>query len=171
MERKALEEIKKITERQEELLRFPHFSNKDALELGKFITDKIYERDMELAVAIRKINGAILYQHMTEGTCLNNQNWMMRKFRTVSLMERSSFGAWVVSNLSGETIPIHGLSETEYVFCGGGFPIGVKTGEMVAILTVSNLPHIEDHHFIIEVLSEWLGIENVPQIEISNYET
>lgn len=164
MERKAYEEIKRITEQQEKMLRFPHFSDKDALELGQFLTERIYEKGMELAVAIRKANGAILYQHMTEGTNLNNQNWMMRKFHTVSLMERSSLGAWAVSFLTGETVPVHGLSETEYVFCGGGFPIRMASGEIVAILTVSNLPHMEDHCFIVESLAQWLGVENVPQI-------
>lgn len=166
MEKINYEEIKQLTERQEEMLRFRQFSSKDALELGRFLTERIYAKGIDLAVAIRKVNGAILYQHMTEGTNLNNQNWMMRKFHTVSLMERSSLGAWAVSHLTGETIPVHGLSESEYVFCGGGFPIRLTSGEIVAILTVSNLPHTEDHYFIVESLAQWLGMENVPQIAV-----
>lgn len=164
MVNKDFEKIEEITKQQEQLLVFPHFSNKDALDLGNFITQEIYDQKMELAVAIRRVNGAILYQHMTDGTNLNNQNWMMRKFHTVSLMERSSLGAWAISNLSGETVPVHGLSETEYVFCGGGFPIRLATGEIVAVLTVSNLFHIDDHRFIVKVLTKWLNIADVPQL-------
>ncbi|MCI6304501.1 MAG: hypothetical protein MR652_15400 [Blautia sp.] len=41
------EEIKKMTEEQEKELRFDHFSNKDALDLGRFITDKIYAENMQ----------------------------------------------------------------------------------------------------------------------------
>lgn len=161
---KDYELVKEITEKQEEMLRFKQFSNKDALELGNFITGRIYEKGISLAIAIRKVNGAILYQHMTEGTNRNNQNWMLRKFHTVSLMERSSLGVWAVSHLMNEPVPVHGLSETEYVFCGGGFPIRLLTGEMAGILTVSNLPHIKDHNFIVQCLSEWLGLTDVPQI-------
>lgn len=150
------EEIKKITEEQERVLRFDHFSNRDALELGTFITNKIYEENMTLAVSIRRLNGTIIYQHLTDGTNHINQNWMERKFNTVSYFERSSLGAWALEAISGETVDVHGLSNKDFIFAGGGFPIRLKTGEMVAVLTVSNLPHREDHRFIERVLSEYL---------------
>ena len=41
MSERNYEEIKKMTEEQEKALRFEHFSNKDALDLGIFITNKI----------------------------------------------------------------------------------------------------------------------------------
>lgn len=34
-----------------------------------------YEENMALAVAIRKMNGTIIYQHLTDGTNHDNQNW------------------------------------------------------------------------------------------------
>jgi len=164
MDKAVFERMKTATEQQEKALVFERFSNKDALALGSFLTDRVYEQGLALAIAIRRVNGAILYQHMTDGTNLNNQNWMERKFHTVALMERSSLGAWAESNLTGETIPVHGLSESTYVLCGGGFPIRLATGEMVAILTVSNMPHIEDHQFIVKALSEWLGKKDVESL-------
>lgn len=156
MSERNYEEIKKMTEEQEKELRFEHFSNKDALDLGIFITDKIYEENMQLAVAIRRLNGAIIYQHMTDGTNHINQNWMERKFNTVSYFERSSLGAWALEAISGETVEVHGLAKEDFIFVGGGFPIRLKTGEMVAVLTVSNLYHEDDHKFIVKVLSEYL---------------
>jgi uncharacterized protein (UPF0303 family) len=161
MDKEQFVELERKIKKQEDTLRFEHFSNRDAYELGIFLTNRIYEKKIDLAVCIRKVNGAILYQHMTEGTSLNNQNWMLRKFHTVCLMERSSYGAWAMSNITGETIATHGLSEKEYVLCGGGFPITLKTGEMVAVLTVSNLPHEEDHHFIVEGIGEFLKTASV----------
>jgi uncharacterized protein (UPF0303 family) len=149
--------LEKTVRDQEESLRFARFSNREALDLGTFLVEKVYNEKMDLAICIRKMNGAILFQHMTEGTCLNNQNWMTRKFNTVALMERSSYGAWAVSHISGETIADHGLSETDYILCGGGFPIALKSGEIVAVLTVSNLPHEKDHQFIVDGLEEWLS--------------
>jgi uncharacterized protein (UPF0303 family) len=149
--------LEKTIKSEEESLRFARFSNREALDLGNFLTERVYNQKTDLAICIRKMNGAILFQHMTEGTCLNNQNWMNRKFNTVALMERSSYGAWAVSQISGETIADHGLSEADYKLCGGGFPITLKSGEIVAVLTVSNLPHEKDHKFIVDGLKEWLS--------------
>jgi uncharacterized protein (UPF0303 family) len=154
--------MRKIIEKQEEMLRFARFSHGDAWELGKFLVHKVRERQIELAIAIRKPNGHILFQYASEKTNLNNQNWMQRKFNTVLLMDCSSLLAWVNSFISGEQVHTHGLSEAEYVFCGGGFPIRLKTGELAAVITVSNLPHVEDHQFLVEALSEWLSVEDVP---------
>ena len=164
MDKKSYEEISELAKKQEELLRFPHFNNKDAWDLGCFLVQRIYEKQIELAVAIRKLNGSVIFQYGTEQTNQNNINWMKRKFNTVALMERSSYGAWAASLASGETVLTHGLNENEYVFCGGGFPIRLTTGEIVAVLTVSNLPHEEDHRFMIDALKDWLNVEDVPFI-------
>lgn len=146
------------------MLRFDHFSNKDAWELGSFLVKKVYESGIEMAITIRKLNGNITFQHFTDGTNMNNQNWMRRKFNTVSLVERSSLGAWAESMIKDQPVEEQGLDPKDYVFCGGGFPIWLKSGEIVAVLTVSNLPHLQDHQFVIDGLQEWLKVENVPQI-------
>ena len=156
--------INEIVSEQEKALRFDHFNHKDAWELGSFLVNRIYDNNIEMAVSIRKVNGYILFQHGTEATNRNNQNWMDRKFNTVTMMERSSFGVWAKSNISGQGIAEHGLSEKDYAFCGGGFPIWLKSGEMVGVLIVSNLPHEQDHQFIIDSLQEYLDVQ-VPSVE------
>ena len=55
-----------------------------------------------------------------------------------------------------------GLLDTEYVLVGGGFPVRLNTGELVGVITVSNLPHEQDHQFIVECLQEYLGVQDVP---------
>ena len=152
--------------KQEEMLQFEHFNNQDAWELGKLIVDEIHKSNIELAVCIRKLNGNIIFQYMTEKTNLNNQNWMNRKFNTVSLMERSSLGATVVSKIAKEEVVTHGLSDSEYVFCGGGFPIKIKKSGIVAVITVSNLPHVKDHDFIVKCLSKYLMVTGVPRVDL-----
>ena len=158
------EQIKQTVQKQEDMLRFRHFSNSDAWELGSYIVEKIQNDNIDMSVAIRRPNGNIIFQYATDNTNLNNQNWMQRKFNTVMLMNCSSLKAWAVSFISGEQVTTHGLSEADYVFVGGGFPIRISTGEIVAVLTVSNLPHIKDHGFVVEALSEWLGVDGVPVI-------
>ena len=86
MEKQKYEAINEAVKKQEELLRFDHFTNRDAWELGSFMVQRVYEKGIELAVSIRKLNGTVIFMHETEKTNQNNQNWMNRKFNTVSLM-------------------------------------------------------------------------------------
>ncbi len=157
MKKEKYVELEKEVRKDEESIRFESFSNREALDLGNFLVEKIYSEEIDLAICIRKLNGSILFQHMTEGTSLNNQNWMERKFNTVLLMERSSYGVWAEFNISGKTLADHGLSDFDYAVCGGAFPITLKTGEMVGVVIVSNLPHKKDHEFVVKGLKEWLN--------------
>lgn len=158
--------MNEIVVQQEKLVKFNQFTPGDALRLGNYLVEKAALEGHTIAVAIRKLNGSILFQHLMEGTGLNNQNWMRRKFNTVSLMERSSFGVWLTTKITGEDPYASGLEEAEYAFCGGGMPICLQSGETVAILTVSNLPHQIDHQFMIQAVADWLEIQ-IPQIDMA----
>ena len=157
--------IIEITRKQEELLRFDHFSNRDAWNLGSFLVQRVFDRQIDMAISIRKLNGNVIFQFATQNTTLSNQQWMQRKFNTVSLTESSSLRAWATAALKGQSLSDQGISSEDYAFCGGGFPIRLKSGELVAVLIVSNLPHKQDHGFIIDSRSEWLGVPNVPTVE------
>ena len=158
-------QIIEATKQQEALLRFDHFSNRDAWELGAFLAGRVHARQLEMAISIRRPTGSIVFQYLTDNTTLSNQQWMQRKFNTVCLTEGCSLRAWATSAAKGQSLEDQGLSSMDYAFCGGGFPIRLKTGELVAVLIVSNLPHKQDHGFIAESLSEWLGVPDVPVIE------
>ena len=159
------ENLMSIIDRQEQMLRLKHFSNQDGLDLGIFMVNYAKEQGISVSVAVRKANGAILFHHLMEGTNSNNQNWMRRKFNTVTLWEHSSLRAWAHEQLSGEAIETHGFSKTDYIQVGGGFPLFLESGELVGVLTVSNLPHFQDHRFAVRGLAKWLGVENVPMAE------
>lgn len=163
MEHTDYRHISKVTSIQEEKLRFDTFNARTAWELGSFMVERMYEKGVEMSISIRRPGGCILFQHCTEKTNLNNQNWMRRKFNTVVTMERCSYGCWADANITGETAEFHGLSASDYVFCGGGFPIRLKTGEMVAVIIVSNLPHEQDHQFVVDGLADWLGVTDLPR--------
>ena len=115
-----------------------------------------------MAIAIRRLNGQILFQYMTEGTALSNQIWMQRKFNTVSFCGHSSLYMWA----QNKTPASQGLDERDYAFCGGGFPLYLQSGAFVGVVTVSNLPHIQDHNFIFGHLSDYLELEDVPFVRI-----
>ena len=142
---------------QEKELRFDTFSSRVAWELGCYMVDRVHAQGIDLAISIRKLNGNIVFQHVTDGTSMDNQLWMDRKFRTVATLEKSSYAAWIQSQIGGKGVADHGLSDSEYVFCGGAFPIRLKTGELVGAVIVSNLPHEQDHQFVVDSLREWLN--------------
>lgn len=157
-------EIEKLVKQQEETLLFDHFTNKDAWELGQFMVKKVYEKNIDLAICIKKRNGNTIFQYMTENANLLNEKWMERKFNTANLTERSSFGLWAKYSATGRTLADDQLPDANYALCGGAFPIRVKSGEMVGVLLTSNLPHEQDHDFMIECLKEWLGYPDVPNV-------
>lgn len=155
--------VEQVT-KQEEMLRFDHFTNDDAWELGKSLVEKVKRDGIQMAISIRKLNGNQIFSYYSEGTNLMNENWMRRKYNTVRMNEMSSFKQWAIHAPKEHTVESMGLSSADYVLCGGGFPIKLKSGEMVAVLTVSNLPHEKDHQFIIEGLADFLGVTGVEWI-------
>lgn len=159
-------EIIEQVSKQEEMLKFDHFTNDDAWELGKIYVDKIKRDGIEMAVAIRKVNGNTIFSYFSNGTNYMNENWMRRKFNTVIANESSSFKQWALAERRGNTVESMGLDKKDYVLVGGGFPIKLKNGEMVAVVLASNLPHEQDHRFIIEGLSEYLKKDGVPNITL-----
>ena len=73
-------------------------------------------------------------------------------------------GSLMVAEMTGEGVEECGLSSREYVFCGGGFPIRLKSGELVAVALASGLPDVQDHGFLIDCLAKYLDVE-APVIE------
>lgn len=144
---------------QEALLRFETFDRATAWELGSLMVAELQRREAKVCVAIWSLTGYVLFQYAAEGTAVNNQNWMTRKYNAVKLMERSSLASRAVSALTGEGVEDCGLDPRAYVFCGGGFPIRLRSGEMVAVALASGLPDVEDHGFLVECISEYLGVE------------
>lgn len=158
-----IENAIEIVTKQEELLWFDHFSAEDAFDLGCFMVNEMKKRNIYLSVAIRKLNGKVVFQYAPDSTTSSNIHWMQKKFNTVAYLEKSSLLADLVLLEKGQTLADHDLSGNEYVACGGGFPIRVKGTGMVMVLTVSQLPHVEDHAFIVDCISKYLKVE-VPKI-------
>ena len=52
---------------------------------------------------------------------------------------------------------LQGMDIKEYAICGGGFPIKLKSGEMVGVILASNLPHEKDHQFIVDGLTDYIN--------------
>jgi uncharacterized protein (UPF0303 family) len=153
-----------LVEQQEEALEFPHFNRRDAWELGKEFVQHILDKKLPLAVSIRLLSGLILFHYSSEGTTLNNESWMTRKFHTVRDLDASTLLNTLRLQKRKETLEGRGLDPKYYVSGGGGFPIRVKGTGLVGATLVSGLPGLQDHNTLVECISRYLKVSDVPRI-------
>ena len=108
-------------------------------------------------IAVRIVlDGLIVYQSFLPGTNESNNQWMNRKWNTVERCHTSSLRAAMERELSGVKENWQ-EDETNYAFCGGGFPI--FTGdEFRGAAIVSGLPHLEDHRLLTQTVKEYWNV-------------
>ncbi|MCR5488245.1 MAG: heme-degrading domain-containing protein [Lachnospiraceae bacterium] len=162
---KTAEEVMNILRMQEEILQFTHFTNKDAYELGKLMAEEAGKRSLAIAISIRLNSGLVLFQAMMDGTTLDNEAWMERKFNTVRRTEVSSLEFYMYLQNSGHTMADKFMDETVYANSGGGFPIRVEDVGVIGVILVSGLNHVQDHDFIVRCLSRYLHMDEVPRLK------
>ncbi len=160
-------EIMNTIDTQEKMLRIDSFNSEFALDFGNFLVATAKKKKKSMGFSIRKVNGAILFQHMMDGTnTLNAQNWLRRKAGMALAWEHSSLYMWAREQETGQSVQYNGLDPNECVQRGGGFPLFLKSGEFVGVVSSTGLAHNEDHQFIVDALAEYLKVENVPKPEI-----
>lgn len=159
-------EITKALELQEDILQFSHFTNADAWELGNLLVKEARSRGLTLAIQIRLNNGLIVFQYAFDGVNCYNFRRLDRKNNTVRLMEKSSLYMCMLLEKSNETLQDLSLSPEEVGFYGGGFPIRLEDAGVIGSIAVSGIGHIQDHDFIIKVLSKYLHVDEVPRIGV-----
>ena len=156
-----------IVEKQESILCFPRFNRKDAWELGQLMVSRILEERLILSVSVRLATGFVLFQYAPEGTAINNENWMTRKFNIVRDMELSSLLYTLRLQKKKQTLESRGMDPRHYATSGGGFPIRVSEMGVIGAVVVSGLPHLADHDFVVESIGRFLKISDVPRIPLS----
>ena len=165
---KTVEDIIQVLEMQEEILQFSHFSNEDALELGRFMLEEAKKHELKVAISIRRANGLIVFQGLMDGTNLDNEVWLDRKFNTVNREEVSSLAWFMRLKKNDQTMADKFMDEDIYACAGGGFPIRVEEAGVVGVILVSGLNHVQDHDFIVRSLSKYLHMDEVPRIRKSD---
>ncbi len=156
MDRTELETLIAELEAQEAELRFPSFSNTEAIALGAAITERARSRGQAITVDIRRA-GQQLFHCALEGTTTDNDQWALRKGRAAERFGHSSFLTGVRLKLAGMSLEEkHFVDPLEYSAHGGAFPVFVVGTGLVGTITVSGLPQEEDHALVVECLREFL---------------
>lgn len=141
---------------QEQELQFESFSNDEALELGLAIVERARREGLSVAVDIER-HGQQLFHHALEGTAVDNDEWIRRKKRLVNRVFSSSYHFTLNLEFKGETLRERGLDEALYAASGGSFPIRIRNAGVIGTITVSGLPHEQDHALVVESVRDFLA--------------
>ena len=144
--------------REEQELQFDRFDHETAWALGVALVDAAREADAPLAVDIRR-NGHQLFHAALDGTSPDNDAWLARKTRVVDRFGHSSLYVGERARQEGTTFEEQmRLDRDAYAAHGGAFPVAVRGVGVVGTVAVSGLPELEDHAFVVRVLSAFLGV-------------
>jgi uncharacterized protein (UPF0303 family) len=148
-----------ILRKQESQAQFQSFSEEIAFDLGSVVYGIARGKRSPVAVNIRTADRALFHAAMP-GATPDNDEWIRRKSNVVLRYHVSSLQFGDTLALKGRIInPDMGIDMMNYAAHGGSFPIRIKKAGVVAAVTVSGLPQLDDHRMIVEALDQYLKIE------------
>ncbi|MER5749699.1 heme-degrading domain-containing protein [Streptomyces sp. NPDC002088] len=149
----SLEEL----EAQERRLVFPQFSYYDAWALGSLLVDLARESQAPVAIDIHRA-GQQLFHAAMPGSTPDNDAWIARKRRVVERYGAASYLVGARFRAKGTTFEESSrLDPDTYAAHGGSFPINVEGVGVIGAVTVSGLPQLEDHRFVVGALEQFLS--------------
>jgi uncharacterized protein (UPF0303 family) len=148
-----------ILRKQEQVAQFQSFSEEIAFDFGSVVYGVARGKRSPVAVNIRTSDRTLFHAAMP-GATPDNDEWIRRKSNVVLRYHVSSLQFGDTLALKGRVInPDMGIDMMNYAAHGGSFPIRVKKSGVVAAVTVSGLPQLDDHRMIVEALDQYLKIE------------
>lgn len=133
----------------------PHFDESTALALGLRLVQMAKDASLPVVINIRSPNRCYFHAALPGSAPLNDL-WAQRKSATALAFHKASLLAGTEHRERGETLAKHGLSSEAYADHGGAVPIVVKGVGVVACVTVSGLPQVEDHRLAVRAIEEML---------------
>lgn len=126
-------------------------------ELGKFIVEKSFKENKNIAVKIRIFNKT-LFMFMPLNFTQDKENWLNRKLNTSQYFEMSTFD--MHNKCNGDINLLHskyGLDIKDFTLVAGAIPIINDNGCIGAIAVTGLLPE-DDHNFLINAYNEFLNL-------------
>ena len=140
----------------EDELQLDRFDNDDAWALGVALVEEARRRKLPVVIDIHRA-GQQLFHASLPGGAIDNDIWIARKARTVTRFNHSSLYMRQLCDDAGTTLAEKfELSGELYAAAGGAFPLTVRNVGPVGVVTVSGLPHVQDHRLVVMVLREFL---------------
>jgi len=128
-----------------------------ALEIGEIAKCIGIHRKLPIAVEVR-LGDWIIYHASLPGSTSENQWWIDRKARVVSLKHHSTLYERVLAEEQGiDWHKENNLLDETHAIHGGGLPLITKDDGYVGVLIISGLPQVDDHLLGVEVLTDFLA--------------
>ncbi|CAN5149131.1 heme-degrading domain-containing protein [soil metagenome] len=141
---------------QEKTLRFKHFDEGVAWELGSRLRDHGTAHNLPIVADVR-VPGRQLFYCALPGSSPDNPEWVRRKSNVVMRYYKSSYRVGLELEAKGQTLDeARGVSPLDFAPHGGSFPITIEEAGVIGTVTVSGLPQRDDHGLVVEVLAGWL---------------
>ena len=142
---------------QEIDLTLQRLSLADALEIGEIANYLGSTRKYPIAIEVR-IGDWIVYHASLPGSTPENQGWIDRKARVVTLKKHSTLYERVSAEERGvDWHKENNLLDETHAIHGGGLPLITKDNGFVGVLLISGLPQVKDHLLGVKVLTEFLA--------------
>ena len=138
---------------QEKVLQFTKFNSHTAWRIGSYLVEASRKRGLSIVVDINRC-GQQLFHWAADGTTVDNDRWVERKARTVVRFGHSSY--YMGRRLASQGVTAaakYFVSETEYCFHGGAFPIILKGTGVIGSVVVSGLKQEDDHDLVVQAMS------------------
>jgi uncharacterized protein (UPF0303 family) len=132
-------------------LELTRFDAADALRLGQILVDLALAEKLPVVVNIRTANRTLFHAGL-HGSAPLNDLWARRKSNVALMFQLPSLVVALRNQAKGEPLDRHGLSPEDFADSGGAVPIRVKGVGVVAVVTVSGLPQVEDHKLVVRAL-------------------
>jgi uncharacterized protein (UPF0303 family) len=142
---------------EEQILTLPSLDLAGALEIGEIAKSLGVLSNLPIAIEVR-LGDWIIYHVSLPGSTPDNDWWISRKARTVTLKHHSTMYERVSAEERGvDWHKENNLSDETHAIHGGGLPLITKNEGFVGVLLISGLPQVEDHLLGVEVLTEFLA--------------
>jgi uncharacterized protein (UPF0303 family) len=145
-------------EAQEARLVLPRFDEDIALTLGLALVGTARTRNLAVLIDIRSPTHTY-FRAMLPGANALNDRWARRKSNAVFLFGASSLLIGIRLRAQGKTLADQGCGPDHFADHGGSVPLRVAGAGIVAALTVSGLPQLDDHALAVEALTALIAAD------------
>lgn len=136
-------------------LQFAHFDFDDAYTIGLDLVETARKAKPKITIDIA-VNGQQLFHAAMPGSPDNDQ-WVVRKNRVVGRLFMSSYYIAKLLEDKGKSIEeVYGLPARDFAASGGAVPVTVKGSGVIGTITVSGLPHQDDHAMVVDAIRRHL---------------
>ncbi|MFC4068511.1 heme-degrading domain-containing protein [Actinoplanes subglobosus] len=152
-----LQKLIATVEDQERRLVFPVFTEADAFALGCLLVNLATDRQLPVAVDIRRGQQQLFHAGLP-GSTADNDTWIDRKVRVVYRYAASSYLVGRRLAAKGRELDAsQGADPALYAAHGGAFPVRVPGAGVIGVVTVSGLPQADDHALVVEAIETFLA--------------